>query len=75
MPDIWRIINLNMKHYTFRQQHSSGFIQRKSDFFFIYNVLQQSLKNPSVLVAFSTDHSQITFSLSGKSEEATDKGF
>ena len=42
--DIWRIRNPNTKRYTFRQQHSSGYIQRRLDYFFISNVLQESEK-------------------------------
>ena len=57
-----------MKRYTFRQQHSSGYIQRRLECFFISNVLQESVKNPDVLAAFLTDHSPIMFSVSSKSE-------
>ena len=32
--DIWRIRNPNMKRFTFRQNHASGFIERRLDFFF-----------------------------------------
>ena len=71
--DTWRIRNLNTKHYTFHQQHSSGYIQRTLDYFFISNVLQESLKNPNVLAAFSTDHSPIMFSLFSTSEETGGK--
>ena len=59
--DIWRVRNPNTKRYTFCQQHSSGYIQRRLDYFFISNVLQESVKNPDVLAAFSTDHSPIIF--------------
>ena len=38
--DIWRIRNPNTKPYTFPQQHSSGYIQRRLDFFFIPNVFK-----------------------------------
>ena len=38
--DIWRIRNPNTKPYTFPQQHSSGYIQRRLDFFFISNVFK-----------------------------------
>ena len=61
--DIWRIKNPNTKRYTFRQQHSSGYIQRRLDYFFISNVLQESVKNPDALATFLTDHSPIMFSL------------
>ena len=32
--DIWRIRNPNTKRYTFCQQHSSGYIQRRLDYVF-----------------------------------------
>ena len=74
MYGIWRIRNPNTKRYTFRQQHSSGYTQRRLDYFSMSNVLQESVKNPDVLTAFSTDHSPIMFSLSSKSEGKRGKG-
>ena len=38
--DIWRIRNPKRKPFTFRQHHSTGFIQRRLDYFFISNSLQ-----------------------------------
>ena len=32
--DIWRVRNAKVKQFTFTQQHSSGFIQRRLDYFF-----------------------------------------
>ena len=72
--DIWRITNPNTMRHTFRQQHSSGHIQRRLDYFLISNILQESLKKPDVLAAFSTDHSPIMFSLFSKSEGKRGKG-
>ena len=48
-----------MKCYTFCRRHSSGYIQRRLDYFFISNVLQESVKSPNVLAAFFNDHSLI----------------
>ena len=50
--DMWRIRNPNTKRYTSHQQHYSGYVQRRLDYFFISNVLQVSVKNPDVLAAF-----------------------
>ena len=61
--DIWRIRNPKRKRFTFRQQHSTGFIQRRLDYFFISNSLKESIKTTDTLAAFYTDHSPITFSL------------
>ena len=42
--DIWRIRNPKSKWYTFRQNHSSGFIQRRLNHFFVSNVQQECVK-------------------------------
>ena len=72
--DIGRIRNPNTKRYTFHQQHSSGYIQRRLDYFVISNVLQESLKNPDILATFTNNHSSIRFFLSSKSEGMGGKG-
>ena len=74
MCDIWRIGNPNPKRYTFRQQHSSGYIQGRLDYFFISSVLQEPVKTPDVLAVSSTDHSPIMFSLLSKFEGTRGKG-
>ena len=61
--DAWRIRNPKKKRFTFRQHHSTGFIQRHLDCFFVSNFLQESIKSADTLAAFSTDHSPITLSL------------
>ena len=61
--DIWRIRNPKRKRFTFRQHHSTGFIQRRIEYYFISNSLQESTKTADTLAAFSTDHSSRTFSL------------
>ena len=72
--DIWRIRNPKRKRFTFRQHHSTGFIQRRLDYFFISNSLQESTKTTDTLAAFSTDHSPITFSLCHLKEFPRGKG-
>ena len=61
--NIWRIQNPSEKCFTFRQNHISGYIQRRLDYFFVSNKLQKSIKNTDVLVSLSTDHSPIYFTL------------
>ena len=72
--DIWRIRNPKRRRFTFRQHHSTGFIQRRLDYFFISNSLQESTKTTDTLAAFSTDHSPITFSLCHLKEFPRGKG-
>ena len=74
MCDVWRIRNPNTKRYTFRQQHSSGYISRGLDYIFVSSVLQESVKDRDVFAAFSTDRSPIMFSLFSKSEGTRGKG-
>ena len=59
--DIKRIRSSKRKRFIFRQHHCIGFIQRRLDYFFISNSLQESINTTDVLAAFSTDHSSITF--------------
>ena len=60
--DIWRMRNPKTKRYTFRQKHVSGLIQRRLDYFYIFNSLRASIKNTDVLASLLTHHSSITFS-------------
>ena len=47
--DIWRIHNPKRERFTFRQHHSTGFIQRHLDYFFISNSLPDSIKTADIL--------------------------
>ena len=71
---IWRIRNPKRRRFTFRQRHYTGFIQRRLDYFFISNSLQESTKTADTLDAFSTNHSPITFSLCHLKEFPRGKG-
>ena len=44
LADIWRIRNPKTKRSTFKQYHGTGFTQRRSDYFFISNQLQETVK-------------------------------
>ena len=60
--DICRIRRPPKKRYTFHQNQVSGFIQRKLDYFFVSNTIQDFVKKTDVFASFSTDHSPIFFS-------------
>ena len=72
--DIWRIRNPKTKRFTFRQNHFSGFIQRRLDYFFVSNTLQECIKNPDILASFATDHSPIVITYSKNKEFKRGKG-
>ena len=72
--DIWRVRNPLKKRFTFRQNHYSGFIQRRSDYFFISNTLQDTVRNTDVFAAFCSDHSPIFFSLDKKIDASRGRG-
>ena len=72
--DIWRIRNLKKRRFTFRQNHFSGFIQRRLDYFFVSNSLQEAIKSVDILASFSTDHSPIFITLSKLDEFTKGKG-
>ena len=57
LVDIWRIRKPNLKRYTFRKNHFSGFIQRRLNYIFISNKIQEFFKKVSILSSFCSDHS------------------
>ena len=72
--DIWRIRSPKVKRFTFRQHHKSGFIQRRLDYFFISNNIQENVKDSDILAAFSTDHSPVIFSMLLNKDKNRGKG-
>ena len=54
--DIWRVRNPHKKLFTFRQKHFTGIIQRRLDYIFVSNVLQESVKKAEILNALSSDN-------------------
>ena len=62
LTDIWRVRNPSTKGFTFRKNHFSGFIQRRLDYIFICNSVQESVQNIDVLPSFCKDHSSLLLS-------------
>ena len=60
---IWRIRNSKGQNFTFRQNHTTGFMGRRLDYIFVFNYLQEFVNFTTVLLAISTDHSLILISL------------
>ena len=73
--DIWRIRNPKSKTFTFRQNHTSGFIQRRLDYILISNSLQEHVKKADILASLSSDHSPTFLYFSKCEHTAKGKGF
>ena len=72
--DIWRIQNPTKKRFTFRQNPISGYMQRRLNYFFVFNKLQESIKGTNLIASLSTDHSPISFTLRRLQLIGKDKG-
>ena len=75
LVDIWRIRNPKSNRFTFRQNHFSGFLQRRLDYVFVSNFLQESIQNIDILPSFCTDHSPIFFCYKRSSSFESGKNF
>ena len=75
LRDIWRTRNSDVRRFTFRQNHVSGFIERRLDFFLISNILQEFIIKAYVLASICTDHPPIFFSFQIKDTPTQGKGF
>ena len=73
--DIWRIRNPVTSTFTFRQKHSTGFIQRMFDYIFISNSLQEFVNDTRILTSLSTDHSPVHLSLFKEQKHTKSNGF
>ena len=52
LVDIWRIRNQTSNRFTFRQKHSSEFIQRTLKYIFVSNSFQDSIKRQMFYLSF-----------------------
>ena len=59
--NIWGVKNTKLKRFTFEQEHSSGFIQRRLDYMFISKTFQEFEIMTDTPI--STDHFPAHFSL------------
>ena len=73
--DIWRIRNPFSKRYTFRKNHFSGHMQRRLDYIFVSNTLQESLQETRILPSFCNDHSPILVSYNKTTKTSLGKNF
>ena len=73
--DIWRLTNADVKQFTFRQKHASGFIQRRLGYFSILNIVKGVVTHTDFFAALSTDHSRVTISISKNKNRIRGRGF
>ena len=73
--DIWRVRNKKSRQCIFTQQHSSGFIERRFDYIFISNALQELVNMTEILAPISTDRCSVILSLSKGNDCLRGKGF
>ena len=62
--DIWKVRNMKSRQFPFTQKHSSGFIQRRLDYIFNSNTIQELVTTTEILTPISTDYSPVPFSIS-----------
>ena len=67
--DIWRIRNPKRQNFTFRQNHSTGFIERRLDYIFVSNCLQEFVNYTDLFSAISSDHSPVLILLSSDNSD------
>ena len=60
---IWRVRDPKHQFFTFRQNHSTGFIERRLDYIFFSNCLQEFVNYTDVLPTISTYHSPVLTSV------------
>ena len=75
LTDIWRIRNPKAKQYTFQQKHVSRFFQRRLDYFFISNNIQEFILDTGIIPATSSDHSPILVFFFKEKQKSKSSGF
>ena len=73
--DIWRVWNPKSKRFTFHQNHVSGRIQRRLDYFLIPNFLQETVIRANILGSFCSGHSPIIFTKTFESNNKRGNSF
>ena len=75
LTDIWRIRNPKAKQYTFRQKYVSEFLQRRLDYFFLSNNIQEFILDTDIIPAISSDHSSVLIYFSKEKQDSKSSGF
>ena len=43
LVDLWKVRNQNKRRYTFRESHQADYLQRRLDYCFVSNSLQENI--------------------------------
>ena len=70
----WRIRNPKCQNITFRQNHSTRFIERRLDYISVSNFLLEFVNCTDALPAISTDCSPVLISLSNDNSDNNGRG-
>ena len=75
LTDIWKIRNPKAKQYTFWEKYASEFLQRRLDYFFIFNNIQEFILDTGIILATPSDYSPISISISKEKQNNNSSGF
>jgi len=73
--DIWRILNPDVKRYTWRGHTKNGFVQSRLDYFFISSHMIYDVQVADIAPSIKSDHSLLKLSFNLKPCESRGKGF
>ena len=73
LMDIWRIRNPDNKKFTWR--HKNPLIQRRLDYWFIGDMLQEDVVKSEILTSIKTDHLAITLEIDSLDDEQRGPSF
>lgn len=73
LVDIWRIRNPDDKNFTWRQKNP--IIQRRLDYWFISDMLQEDVVKSEIVTSIKTDHLAITLEIDSLDDQQRGPSF
>ena len=73
LVDIWRIRNPDNKNFTWRQKNP--IIQRRLDYWFISDMLQEDVVKSEIVTSIKTDHLAITLEIDSLDDQQRGPSF
>ena len=75
LTDIWRVRNPDIQRYTRRENSKSGIVQSRLDYFLVSEGISYLIKDTSINIGLSSDHSLIRMALGLSNTSKRGKGF